>query len=762
MIFERIIRIKKAVLAAFVLFTLFCLAGTIDLKITPDNRVFYGADNAQFNQFLEFESNYTPNNNISFVVDLKESFEEPRHAEAIRWLTNRVWAIPNVIRVDSLATYPDVTGTADFIEVNNLLDTACPVDQTLTELEPDGYCVQDATDLLNRKHLINRLVSEDFSAIGVVATLAIDIGALGLIETISADAENAADQFEGRFPEFEIVVTGGVPMMAAFATSSENDLALLLPTAFVLILVLLTIFFGGVRPALILAGLGIVSAICTIGISGWLGMTVNSATAIVPLVVFTIVVTSSMHITIHFLRTSAGRTSPADIGTAVKAALEGNLSPMLVSATTSIVGLLSLSFVDSPPLRELGQLSALGVFIGITFSLLVLPILLSGFRSGYVSTASAAIQQALNEYARYLETKKSPALVSFLVLLLTLIGLLRLEINDDFVDYFDHRTEFRVATDRATELLSGPNHIEVLLGNPFESGVFDPSYIQYLERLTNFLRDQPLVSSVAAYSDVLDELSRAFGKSTTEVETAEEFAQWNLAYELSLVRGQSNTDFIRADQQESRVSILLSRTTSKQIQALETSIVEWHENQGTQFALTVTGENIPVAHLSELNIRSMIGGLGVSIALVTLLIGYLVKRVRLGLVALAGTLAPLAFGFGVWGLLGNNIGLASTAIIALTVGVVIDDAVHMLYRFVDGRDRLRLDSWRAAAYSVHRAGTAIATTSVVMVGGLSVLLLSSFKINSSFGAVTCLIIALALLFDLLVLPRLLIWADPQK
>jgi predicted RND superfamily exporter protein len=157
----------------------------------------------------------------------------------------------------------------------------------------------------------------------------------------------------------------------------------------------------------------------------------------------------------------------------------------------------------------------------------------------------------------------------------------------------------------------------------------------------------------------------------------------------------------------------------------------------------------------------MMAGFGLSILLITVVIGLLVRNGKLALTALAGTLAPLLIGFGAWGLLGFNIGLASTAIIAVTIGVVIDDAVHMLYRFVDGKNRLNLGRWHAAAYSVHRAGMAVATTSAIMVAGLSALLVSSFKVNSSFGAVTCLIISIALIFDLLVLPRLLVWSDPH-
>lgn len=713
--------------------------------------MFYGPDNVHFQQVLDFEARYTPNNNILFVVNVGEPFGKSAHAQAVRWLTTRVWEIDNVIRVDSIANYPVISGSDDTITVANLLDVICPV---------QSPCVSEREEELRKDHLVNRLISYDLHSTGIVATLAIEIGSLGTIERISSQSNSLLAEFNSLYPNYEIVMTGGVPMMSAFSTSSETDLAVLLPTALGVMVVLLLIFFGSIRPTLLLVGASLLAALCTLGIAGWLNLTINTATSIVPLVVFTLVVASSMHLTLHFLRLVEGRTERSDIETAVRASLEGNLAPILVSGVTSVIGLLSLSFVDSPPLQQLGWLAAIGVSIGVGLTLLVLPIFLKRHKQRVASTASTALQRLLNSYARSLEKGKSLAGPCFLILSISLIGYVGLEIDDDFVDYFDESTKFRVDTDRATELLSGPNHIEVLLSSP--SSVYDPTYVTYLGELRTYLRQQTIVSNVSSYYDVLIELSDAFSTPLENVISAEEFAQWYLAFELSLQRGQSSTDFISNDQMESRVSVLLKRSSSRQIRSLERQIYDWHKRRNSEFGLLVTGENIPVAHVSELNIRSLIGGLGASILIVTLLIGYLVKRQRLGIVALASTLLPAIFGFGMWGLLGNDVGLASALIIALTFGVVIDDAVHMLYRFVDGRDRLALDGWQAAAYSIHRAGTAITTTSIVMVGGLSVLLLSSFKVNSSFGATTCLIITLALTFDLLILPRLLIWADPDN
>ena len=212
-------------------------------------------------------------------------------------------------------------------------------------------------------------------------------------------------------------------------------------------------------------------------------------------------------------------------------------------------------------------------------------------------------------------------------------------------------------------------------------------------------------------------------------------------------------------QSESRISVLLKETSSADIQALEERIRDWEIRHSEGASLSITGENIPVAHLSELNIKSMIYGLGGSILFSALIIGIVFNSARLSIAALLSIVVPVLAGFGFWGWTIGQIGLASTAIVALTIGVVVDDAVHLIFRYLDGLRTLGLNAMEASAYSIHRAGSAISTTSIVMIGGLGVLLFSDFTVNSSFGACTCLIIALALIFDMLVLPRILVWTN---
>jgi len=729
--------------------------GLANLQVSTDNRVFYGPGNTYFLDFLEFEATFTTNDNIIFVIHSENTVDQGDFPQAIRWLTQRAFTLSNVIRVDSLSNYPYPTLADDAISVESVLDWACP--------EEHG-CIRPISEPIAVSHLYNRLISPDHRAAGVIATLSIERGAIGEIEYLHKQARELVADFEAIFSGFNLYFTGGVPMMAAFAEASADDLSLLLPLALLVIFGLLMLVLGNAVVASILLGMGVLACVIVLGIAGWFGHVINNATSISPVVIITLVVTSSMHVAVHFCNNSFHKMlTLAEAKAQAVASTQSSATPILISAATSAVSLATLLLVDSPPLRQLGILSAGGVIVGAALTLSLLPILLAHAPAIQRTPIGAMIQRVMNAYARRLEIRQSPAIWIGIGFLIASFGLFRLEIDDDFVRFFDESVEFRIQTDKTTEILAGPNHIEVVLAAAEGETVFSPEFLIYQENIAQHLRQEQIVANVHSFSDVMQHLSLiAYGGNISAKSSEEELSQLYLIYELSLQLGQSNTDLLSADQRKARTSVLLKETTSRDIQGLEKRLRSLHEQSNSRFEIMITGENIPVAHLSKLNIRSMLTGIGLALIFTAVLIGILFKSPRLGLVALLSTTIPVIAGFGIWGWASDSIGLAATAIIALTIGVVVDDTAHFLYRFLDSRSRLSLSPTQAAAYATHRVGTAIASTSVVLGAGLGLLMLSNFQVNSIFGTVTCLIIFLALIFDLAVLPRLAIWATDTK
>jgi uncharacterized protein len=750
LLFDFLLRAKSAILIVAATALLASILGLSGLQISTDNRIFYGPENRYYKDYLNFETEFSSNDNIIFVLTAPYTIQEGEFPAAIRWLTQRAVALDGVIRIDSLANYPHPSSDDGLILVESILDWACP---------EDGPCIRDLDAELAGTHLVNRLVSSDKRSTGVIATLSIERGAVGRIEALHTATEELASEFVENFPEFEINFTGGVPMMAAFARATAEDLSVLLPSALVVVSLLLYLVLGSLRLTLVIVALGLSSIVVTLGIAGWSGHTINNATSIVPLIVFTLVVASSMHIAVHFSRSMKSRFGLDEATSQARASLTSTAVPILLSSATSAVSLCSLSLVDSPPIRQLGMFSATGVVVGAVLTVLVLPLLLVYVRSVGTTRLSRVIQALINAYAKMLEQGRHFGLVASLAFVIAATGLTNLVINDDFVKFFEESVPFRQQTDRATELLAGPNHIEVVAIDKVR-GVFEPGFIRYVAQLTEHLRSNSLVANVHSFSDVMDKISQAYSdKPVSAIASADELAQLFLIYELSLQIGQSNTDLINVSQDSARISVLLKESTSAEIQDLESSIYKWSNEQHSEYGVVVTGENIPVAHLSHMNIKAMLSGIFVSLAFTSLCLGVVFRSLRLGIVALGATTIPVIAGFGIWGWITAEIGLAATGIIALTIGVVVDDAAHYIYRFLDGRNRLFLGPWAAAGYATHRTGAAIASTSVVLGAGLALLLLSSFKVNSSFGAVACLIIGTALAFNLTILPQLVVWAS---
>jgi predicted RND superfamily exporter protein len=748
-----LIRHRKVVIILTVLVTLGCGAGLLELRVSTDNRVFYGPENPYFLDFLEFESRFTTNDNIVFVLNAPYTIQEKDFPQAIRWLTQRAFNLSHVIRVDSLANYPYASVEGDSVSVQSFLDWACP---------GRGRCETPIGSALEDLRLHNRLVSADHKSAGVIATVSIERGAVGEIEALNAQAVQLISEFKARFPTISTYFTGGVPMMVAFAEATANDLSMLVPLAFAIIFLLLTFVHGSSLLALLLLGIGGISSVIVLGAAGWSGHVVNNVTSNSPVIVLTLVVTSAMHVTVHFATHYFASNGSVSAAEQAVTSTRDNARPIIVSALISAATLASLSLVDSPPLRQLGVLATSGVLVGCVLTLTFLPVCLSMIRRTRQFPLGTAIQRFIDSYSRRVQTSGPPTIPVALLFVAGALGLSQLHVDDDFVRFFDRSVDFRIQTDKVTELLTGPNHIELVVEAPEGSSVFEPKFLMYLDSLANGLRRDPLVANAFSFSDVMQHLSKVFyGKPITSDSTEPELSQLYVIYELSLNAGQSTSDLVSSDHQHARVSVLLKESSSADIQRLESTIRQEHEASRTPFRVKITGENIPVAHLSEMNIKSMLLEIGITLLFASVVLGVLFKSVRLGLIALMATTVPVLVGFGIWGWIAGTVGLAATAIIALTSGVVVDNTAHYLFQYLDARARLGGNPRMAAGEATRKVGSAVVSSSVALGAGLGVLVVSDFQVISIFGSATCLIILLALMFDLAILPRLAIWASPS-
>jgi len=713
--------------------------------------VFFSEKDQYFRQLNDFESIFTSNTRVAFVVSCDQPIGQcPDLVNSVNWLTAVTQKMPFIIRVDSLSTYPTLVSNHDQVTSHATLAHVCP----------DGKCLDARMTILDNPVIQGRYIDESKRTLSVLASLNIPTNSVDAVHRSHQESTRVVKLHQQRWPALDIRYVGTVPLMQEFVEATNRDLSSVLGLAILAILVVLAFCLQSIRIIAVMLCLGVITIGVTLGIAGWSGLVLNTATATIPLVLFTLIIASSMHMFMHLLRSSTEQEQWSNIEAAT-AALNNQVKPVLLTAGTTVACLLSLLAVDSPPVQDIGFWTAVGMVIGTFLLLVYVPLYAASVNRIGRSRWQSKLQLKLNDYARFVERNSmsvKPVAVAFFIS----IGLLlTLQVDDDFVRYFDKNNGFRVDTEFVAERLFGTNNVEVQIDSGDSEGVFASEFLTHVNEMTKYLRNHSLVKNVDSFSEVIETSNNHFGDKSAIPQDNDTIAQLFMAYELSLEPGQSTTDFADASKRFARVSLSLRDSTAKDVVDLESEIYGWNEGKGSVYDIVVTGESLPTAHISKRNIASMIFSITTTFLLTSMVLALFFRNYRIGVVALITTVVPVVIGFAIWSVGAETIGLAATVILSVCIGVVIDDSIHLIFSHYEGIEHHDLESEYAAAYSVHRVGSSIITTTLVLVAGFFVLSFSTFQLNATFGACSAFILVSALLFDLIFSPRLLVWASPK-
>jgi predicted RND superfamily exporter protein len=240
-------------------------------------------------------------------------------------------------------------------------------------------------------------------------------------------------------------------------------------------------------------------------------------------------------------------------------------------------------------------------------------------------------------------------------------------------------------------------------------------------------------------------------------------AQYLLLYEMSLPFGLDLNNQINVDKSSTRFVVTLEILSTNEMLALEQRAKNWLEKNTQHITSSIgSGPSIMFAHIGKRNIKSMLIGTTVALILISLVLILAFRSIKMGLISMIPNLIPAAMGFGLWGILVGEVGLALAVVTGMTLGIVVDDTVHLMSKYLRARREQNLDTFDSIRYAFKTVGRALIITSVVLVAGFLVLAFSSFKLNSGMGLLTAIIIALAIVADFFLLPPLLMKLEEKK
>jgi len=755
---EQLVRWRWLLLVLVLAGVGFAGSGARFLSFSNDYRVFFSAENPQLIAFEELQNTYTKSDNVLIVVAPEDGNVFTRETlEAIEWLTEQAWQIPYSIRVDSVTNFQHTYAEGDDLVVEDLVMDA-------PDLDAEGLSRIRAV-AVNEPLLVDRIVSPSghVTAVNVIIQLP-GLDPAAEVPEVVGFTRDLAGQLSERFPGLEVHLTGIVFLNNAFSEMAINDIQTLIPFMFAIIMVLMVLMLRSFWGTLATVFVILLSIVTAMGLAGWMGITITPPLASAPTMIMTLAVADCVHLLVTFQQRLRGTESKVE---AMLEALRVNLQPIFLTTVTTAIGFLSMNFSDAPPFRDLGNVVAIGVVAAFVYAIVLLPVLMLLLPvKAKVARNHASI--AMDRLADFVIRWRRPVLWGASLTVLGLVAFVPAnELNDEFVEYFDESVDFRVDTDFTTDNLTGLYNISYSLGAGGSGAISEPAYLRKLEEFADWYRQQPEVMHVNVLSDTMKRLNKnlhaddpAWYRLPDERNLA---AQYLLLYEMSLPYGLDLNNQINVDKSATKLDAALQSISSNQTIALEERAQQWLEdNAPASMQVHGASPSVMFSHIGARNIRSMLTGTTLALVLISFILIFALRSLRIGLISIIPNLVPAGMAFGLWGLLVGEIGLALSVVTGMTLGIVVDDTVHFLSKYLRARREEGLSSADAVRYAFHTVGTALWTTSIVLIAGFMVLTQSPFKLNSGMGLLTAITIGMALIADFLLLPTLLMTLDKKE
>lgn len=730
--------------------------GVTYFRFTNDYRYFFSSENPYLTAFEELERTYASPDTLLFVYQPKDGTKatSAQALQMVEEITTQGWQIPFSTRVDSITNFQNTRAIGeDDLEVRNLV-----VDAGQTDAEMRAYVEET---ILNEPLLVGRLLSRDARTGAILISLRPPRDDPMATNSIVQAARELRAEIREKYPNIRLELTGSQMLSQSFSEAAQSDLSTLTPLMYFIIagfLVIATRSISGTIATVIVIAL---SAAAAMGFGSWMNIPVSPPASGAPVIILTVAVADCVHLLITAL---VARGNGADKRQAIIESLSINAQPVFLTSVTTAIGLFSLNFSDAPPYRDLGTLAGFGALFAWVLSMTLFPALLTLMPMG--TSKSISLQSSImGRFADWVIMRRRSLLLVMLGVAVTSTALLpRFTFNDRFVEYFDERMDFRVASDWASDNLTGIYIINYSLDGEGSGGVSEPAYLEDLDNFAAWLRVQPEVKHVASFSDVIKRINRSMNADRQSFyavpENRELSAQYLLLYEMSLPYGLDLNDQLNVDKSASRMLVTLTDVSTAQMNDLRGRAMGWlRENTPEAMHVEASGQSVMFSYIGQRNFEAMTQGTLVAFLLISACLMLALRSLRLGLISLIPNIAPPVVAFGMFSLIQTEVGFWTSFVTATAIGLIVDATVHMLTKYRHARINLNRSAEDSVRYSFATVGTALWVSSVILVIGFMVLTYSPFLINGMLGLLVSMTIMAALILDFLLLPPLLIEID---
>jgi predicted RND superfamily exporter protein len=659
------------------------------------------------------------------------------------------------------------------LSMNSILNWQSPFgDQSLFPSVVTAQTRFAEQDLLDAKQ---RVLNDPFLSAGYIAP-AFDLALASVrLRVTSINSQQSREivqasnvliqSLQERHPSVQFYVSSEAHYEQSNRDAMISDLSFLLPLVLLLCTAIICLSFRSVALGCCILGVALLTVLMTIGALTWAGQDFNTISVMAPLVVVTIAVADSVHVISIFRQSLQQGLSPT---AAMSQSLRLNLRPISLATITTLIGFASLNLASSPAISSFGTVVAIGVAIAYFLTLCVLPalvLLLPATLLGKIGpNGGMAIINGSIRIAQSLVAKHGSALMLvFGTLGVVSVGLSFLN-NTDFdrasfiskdSPLHDYYAAVSERMDRGTPLSYG-----IELATPY--GSVEPDFLQRLDGFAQWLREQEQVLGVTSLVEVVKTVNQVMNDDDVAFyripDTLAEVEDALFNYSVAQVRDFKLDTLVNEDFSLVRVFVSTNTQSNEAIVELSERIDQEFARQMPEARLLHGSSTLLFARMDKAVTVELLQGYAFSLLMITLTLIIGMRSVYYGLLSVLPNLLPAVLVFGAWGLLVGSIDPFVMMLFSISIGLVVDDTVHVLSTYQTSRTAGLVPA-AAIDRALEKAGPALIITTAVMALGTCVLIGASTLYFQQAATLLVPIVVLALLLDLTFFPALLVRFD---
>ena len=579
------------------------------------------------------------------------------------------------------------------------------------------------------------------------------------------------------------IYLGGIPMIADDMMSFiKSDIVVFGIGVFIFIILTLWFIFREIKWVVIpLLGCA-TSVIIMIGLLGLIGwkVTVISSNFIALMLILNMAM--NIHVTVRFLQLKKDQTELLK-SQAILQASKKMMLPILYTVLTTICAFLSLVFSGIKPIIDFGWMMTLGLIVSFIVTFLLLPSLLNLLSSEKEmllhDTEKSLITNFLSSF-----TKENKILIfgsTLIIIFVSIYGITKLEVENSFINYFDKKTEIYKGMSKIDEELGGTTPLNVILKFPKKKENLNDSDDEFEEwdeesdnedkakywftrdkmnkiiKIHDYLDSLPEIGKVLSFGSILRVAEDLNGKELQSLEIAVLYSKIPDEIKKEIV-----SPYISVEKDEARISVRIKDSLKdlKRNELIEKINLDLNQKLGLEKKeYKLAGVLILFNNLLQSLFKSQILTLSIVMLGIFLMFFILFRNIAISLIGVVPNFIAALFILGIIGLVGIPLDMMTITIAAITIGIAVDNSIHYIYRFKEEFNNIK--NYNKVLEKCHSTvGVAILNTSITIVFGFSILVLSNFIPTIYFGVFTGIAMLLAMLSVLTLLPKLILTIRP--